>query len=406
MSRRTRVNLVTFVLVSLVFLGWAVNNIVSVDRIARPYHIYADVASSVGLLPGSEVDYLGVTYGSVDRVVRVPGAVRIHLKIDRNKKVPEGSTANVLRKSVLGEQFVDFTPPPGYAGGGPFYRAGTVVPEDKTTVPLEFSELLRSAGRLVASVSPDAVQTLVHEAAVGLSGRADSFRALTDAGDRISQTLAERTAALDRLASNNTRLTHTITDHRDALSAITDLRNLADSLKNAKGNTDLLLERGSQLLQITADLVAAHKGDLDCDLKTLTIVTDVTTTPARLAGLRTVLTVAPQAFDQLLDAGSDIEPGPAGGPARRWIRVGLITNPRYNPAPQFVPPRQLPPVAVVAACSSTLKPVGNYTAGVPLAATGTRLPATGGTALLALALAMVGAALVLRVSAADLRSAE
>ena len=86
--------------------------------------------------------------------------------------------------------------------------------------------------------------------------------------------------------------------------------------------------------------------------------------------------------------------------------MGLITNPTYNPAPQFVPPRELPPVAVVAACSSTMKPVGNYTIGTPLAATGTRLPATGGTALLALALSLVGGALVLRMSFADLRSTE
>jgi phospholipid/cholesterol/gamma-HCH transport system substrate-binding protein len=402
-SRRTKANLATFLLVSLAFLGWALRSIISVDRINRPYHLYADVASSVGLLPGSEVDYLGVTFGSVDKVRRITGGVRIDMKIDREKRVPEGSVAHVLRKSVLGEQFIDFTPPTGYKGAGPYYAAGTVLPEQRTTIPLEFSELLSSAGRLVESVSADAVQTLVHEAALGLSGRADSFRSLADAGDRISQTLAQRTAALDRLASNNTRLTHTVTEHRDAFSAITDLRAIADSLKNARGDTNALLDRGSQLLAIAADLVAAHKADLDCDLKTLTLVTDVTTTPARLQGLRTVLTVSPQAFDQLLDA-TDIEPGPPGKGNVRWVRVGLMTNTTYNPAPQFVPPRELPPVSVVAACTSALKPVGNYATAAPLAATGTRLPATGGTFALALALAAIAGALVLRSCSAGLRS--
>ena len=88
------------------------------------------------------------------------------------------------------------------------------------------------------------------------------------------------------------------------------------------------------------------------------------------------------------------------------MRVGLINNPTYNPAPQFVPPRQLPPVAVVAACSSPLKPVGTYTIAATLAATGTRLPATGGSALLALALALVAGAVVLRMCSAGVRSAE
>ena len=47
------------------------------------------------------------------------------------------------------------------------------------------SLLLRSAGRLVSAIPPDAVNTLVHEAAVGVNGQTDSLRALTESGDRI-----------------------------------------------------------------------------------------------------------------------------------------------------------------------------------------------------------------------------
>ena len=289
MNRRTIANLVTFFVVGGLFFAWAATSLVKLDAINNPYKVKADFSNTVGLLPGSEVDYLGVTFGTVSAVERIDGGVRVTMKVDKNKKVPMNSSANIFRKSALGEQYIEFDPPPGYTSGGPYYAKNALIPMSRTTVPLEFSELLRSAGRLVASVSPDAVQTLVHELAVGLDGRADDFRALTDAGDRISQTLAERTQALDRLATNNTKLTHTVTEHRDSFSSITDLRNLAQSLKNARGNTDVLLERGAQLLQITADLVASHKADLDCDLKTLTLLTDVTTTPERLQGLATVL---------------------------------------------------------------------------------------------------------------------
>src|SRR5205085_2613826 len=41
-------------------------------------------------------------------------------------------------------------------------------------------------------------------------------------------------------------------------------------------------------------------------------------------------------------------------PVKRWVRVGFKVNPGYNPAPQFVPPRVLPPVAEVQACVSPL----------------------------------------------------
>jgi phospholipid/cholesterol/gamma-HCH transport system substrate-binding protein len=409
MNKRTIANLVTFFLVGGLFVVWAATSLLKLDAINNPYKVKADFSSAVGLLPGSEVDYLGVTYGTVSQVERVTGGVRITMKMDNGKKVPSQSSANIFRKSALGEQYIEFDPPPGYTGGGPYFRANDVVPMERTTVPLEFSELLRSASRLVSAIPPDAVNTLVHEAAIGVNGRTDSLRGLADAGDRLSQLLVQRSAVLDRLATNNTRLTHTFTEHSDSLSqSVADLRQVAESLKNARGDTTLLLQRGSQLLGTAADLVAKHKGDLDCDLKTLELVGDVTTTQHNLDGLRTVLTAAPTSFDQLWDA-TDVDPIPGYprdpiSPVSRWVRVGFKVNPGYNPAPQFVPPHVLPPVAEVPACVSPLH--ANAADYVPASATTpvSMLSSTGGTALAGVALALLAAALILRETTKGVRS--
>src|SRR5205814_1776489 len=150
----------------------------------------------------------------------------------------------------------------------------------------------------------------VHEAATGLAGNGDALRDLADAGDRLSAMLAARTEVLGRLATNNTRLTHVVTEHATSFGqSLTDLRQLADSLKNVRGDTSVLLARGAQLLGQLGDIVANHKGDLDCTLKDLELLTDVATTPGRLAGLKTVLEVGPVAFDDLFDA-SDVDPIP------------------------------------------------------------------------------------------------
>lgn len=398
MSKRTIANLVTFLLVAVLFFGWAVTSLVKVDSLNRPYRIKGEFASAIGVLGGAEVDYLGVTYGTVSHVQRVPGGVEITMKIDHGKQIPKGATAHLFRKSALGEQYVELEPPAGYTGhGGPYYAKGAVIGRDQTTVPLEFSELLRSASRLVSAIPPEDVGTLVHEAALGLEGRVDSLHQLADAGDRISQMLVSRTDALDRLATNNTRLTHVVTEHRDSLGAsLSDLRAVADSLKNARGDTSILLDRGAVLLSETADLVAKHKADLDCDLKTLEIVTDVTNTPARLDELSYMLDQAEPAFNELVDA-SEIRQGPVGRPGR-WLRVGLMTNPQ-NPPPEFVPAKLLPVPKAVPACSSPLRPAGiDY---LPAASTGPAvpvpsLPATGGAGLVVAALALVGGALIVR----------
>ena len=411
MSKRTIANLVTFFVVGGLFVAWAATSLVKFDAINQPYKVNAEFESAVGLLPGSEVDYLGVTYGTVSSVERIPGGVRITMKLDKDKKVPENATANIFRKSALGEQYIEFDPPPEYTGEGPFLRPNALVPMARTTVPLEFSELLRSASRLVSAIPPDAVNTLVHEAAVGVDGRQDSLRALVDAGDRLSQMLVQRTADLDRLATNNTRLTHVFTEHSPSLSAsLRDLRAVADSLKNARGDTTLLLQRGSQLLGTAADLVAKHKADLDCDLKVLELVTDVTTTEQNLRGLQTVLTASPVAFDQLWDA-SDVDPIPGYpqdpiAPVARWLRVGFKVNPAYNQAPQFNPPKELPAVMQVPACVSPLVAT-NAPDYVPAAATTpvTVLSSTGGVAAVGIALALLAAALILRTTLKDVPSA-
>ncbi|HET7654325.1 MAG TPA: MCE family protein [Acidimicrobiales bacterium] len=358
LTRRTKINLVWFGLVSLLFISWAIRNIVPLDVVEHPYDITGEFASSLGMQSGNEVAYLGVHYGSVSKVERMPGGVKVTMKIDRDKHIPADSTAHVFRKSAIGEQYIDFAPPAGYEGpGGPWIPAGANVPMARTTVPLEFSELLRSASRLVSQVDPSAVNTLVHELAVGLNGRTDSLRALTEAGDELSRTLAAKTDALDRLAENNTSLTHTVTEHRGSLGeSLTDLRQVADSLKNSRGDLAKLLDEGSPLLRQAADIVANNKGNLDCDLKVLERVLDMTTTPEKLAGLTTLLQKGPTGFANLWDT-RDVE---ADGSI--WIRVGLIANPN-NKAPQYVPPNQVPPGPAVKPCQSPLKPVstGDYT---------------------------------------------
>jgi phospholipid/cholesterol/gamma-HCH transport system substrate-binding protein len=401
MNKRTLANLGVFLGVGLLFVVWAATSLLKVDAINHPYSVKADFSNAVGLLPGSEVDYLGVTYGTVSSVERIDGGVRVAMKIDKSKKIPDNSSANIFRKSALGEQYIEFDPPPGYTNGGPYYLKDVVVPMSRTTVPLEFSELLRSASRLVSAIPPDALNTLVHEAAVGVNGRVDSLRGLADSGDKLSQMLVQRTAALDRLATNNTRLTHVFTEHSDSLAqSVSDLRQVAQTLKDARGDTTILLQKGSQLLGTAADLVAGHKADLDCDLKTLELVTDVTTTDHNLQGLQTVLTGAPVAFGDLWDA-SDVDPIPGYpvdpiSPVKRWVRVGFVVNPGYNQAPQFAPPRVLPPVAQVPACVSPLHAdAPDY---VPASATSPSavLATTGGTAAVGIALALMAAALILR----------
>ena len=145
MNRRVLINLVFFMVVFVVMMVWALNNIVTIDAVERPYTIRASSPRPPACGPNAEVTYLGVHYGRVSGVERRTGGVLITMKIDRGKDLPEGAIASIFRKSAIGEPYIDFAPPPDAEEPTGTIRGGDGDPAGADAVPLEFSELLRSA---------------------------------------------------------------------------------------------------------------------------------------------------------------------------------------------------------------------------------------------------------------------
>ena len=87
----------------------------------------------------------------------------------------------------------------------------------------------------------------------------------------------------------------------------------------------MLLDRGTELLRTTADLVGDVKQDLDCVLSDLDEVIDVTTTDENLGYLANTLENGPTGFEYVWLT-RDTEPG--GG---LWVRVSILFDP-VNPA--------------------------------------------------------------------------
>jgi virulence factor Mce-like protein len=306
------------------------------------------------------VDYLGVLYGEVSSVDRDPGdgGVIVHLSMAKDHLIPRDSTAHLDLKSTIGEQYINFQPPVGYRGGaGPFYPPGFKIPVQDTTTPVQFSQLLQSATSLLQAIPADQLQSLVAQLSIGLQGTADSLRTLIQSGDRLSGALVTRTQALNQLIVSSTALVHEVTDHRASLDeSLVDLSQVAATLQAIQPSTNQLLDTASPLFQTVANLVGASEGNLDCTLKGLNPLLDLTSSPAQLKDLSTLLDVGPQAFAGVNDS-VDFDAGPSGTGLRgAWLRVGLVLN-TNDPAVQYNPVHTFPAPAPVAICTSSLKPV-------------------------------------------------
>ncbi|UBU17058.1 MlaD family protein [Nonomuraea gerenzanensis] len=244
MRSRIYVNLGFFVLLGIVMTVWAFSTIIRLDAIERPYRVSAEFVSSPGLIRGFDVAYLGVRVGKIGEVRLAPGKIVVGLDIDREIRLPKGVTAEVRRRSAIGEPYVALSPPPTGVTG-PALAPGDTIPLASTTVPLDYKKLFEGVGKLLNAVPPEDADTIVHELAVALDGRAPAIRRIVDDAHTLTGTLADNAAVLDDLSVQLTRLTHTLAGKRGQLaSGISDLSTVTAVLRASRTDLNAFLDQG------------------------------------------------------------------------------------------------------------------------------------------------------------------
>ncbi|YCK40306.1 MlaD family protein [Actinomadura sp. ATCC 39365] len=244
MRNRVHLNLGFFVLLGVVMTIWAFSTIIRLDVIERPYRVSAEFASSPGLVRGFDVAYLGVRVGRIGDVRLAPGRIVVGLDIDKEIKLPKGSTAEVRRKSAVGEPYVELSPPARGVGAASL-APGDTIPLSRTTVPLDYRKLFEGVGKLLDAVPADDARTISHELATALDGRAPAIRTVIENAHDLTGTLADDSRTLDDLSVQLTRLTHTLVGRKDRLAAgITDLSAVTGSLRASRTDLNAFLDQG------------------------------------------------------------------------------------------------------------------------------------------------------------------
>ncbi|WP_395103410.1 MCE family protein [Actinomadura sp. SCN-SB] len=295
MSTRLTVNLLAFAALAVVMAVWAFNNVVRFDFIDRPYHITVEFASSPGLHPGFEVDYLGLRIGKIDSVRLAGDRVRVTLDIDKGIEIPRGVKAAAARKSAVGEPVVELTPPPGGGVDGPKMRPGAVIPMSQTTVPPRYGDLFGAVITSLKAIDPHDAQVLTRELAAGWSGREGSLRQIINGGDQLTGTFAENTEVLDGLTKDLAKITRVLNQNRDQLGAgIDNLAALTAALAQVRGELTTLRDTGPDLLATVNSVLDKTRPDFTCAVDTLATLGLTQYNPAVYRDLRQTLALAPE----------------------------------------------------------------------------------------------------------------
>lgn len=243
MTRGTRIRLWIF----LVIGGIAVINAgaryagLTESLLPTTYSVSVELAESGGLFERGEVTYRGFTVGRVkDLEFRTDGVVA-ELAIKDKWKIPADLVAEVHNRSAVGEQYVDLVP---RTESGPYLADGSVIEVDRTTTPVDDQELIVATDKLLRSIDPDALATVVDESAEAFGGAAGDLGRLLSSSETILAAAQEALPATKELL----RTGRTVLGTQDTQSAT-----IADYLASLRTISGVVAGKDAEVRAVLTD---------------------------------------------------------------------------------------------------------------------------------------------------------
>ncbi|HZB20761.1 MAG TPA: MlaD family protein [Blastococcus sp.] len=291
-TRKVKLQLLAFAAVALLGMSYLSFNYIGLDRLVlgSGYEVAADFSDSGGIFVNAEVTYRGVAVGRVSDMQLVEDGVRVVLTIDPDTDpIPAGTSAFVATRSAVGEQYVDLRPE---TDQGPFLEEGSVIPQERTGIPVPVEQLLLNVDNLVGSIDEDNLRTVVDELGKAFAGAGDDLGRLIDNGDVLLARAEESLPQTLRLITDGRTVLDTQVASRSAIQTwAAELRTFTDTLveidPDLRGLVVNAPDAGEQLEKLVED-AGPGLGSL---LRNVDILNDVTT--PRLDGVEQLLVTYP-----------------------------------------------------------------------------------------------------------------
>ncbi|MGE2730620.1 MCE family protein [Mycolicibacterium vaccae] len=260
---------------------------VAVTRLFAPTTVTAVFANANGIYPGDDVRIAGVRVGSITAIEPDGPDAVFSLEIDHGVRVSSEAKAVVVAQNLVSARFVQLTP----AGDGPAAGSSTVIPRERTAVPVEWDEVKEQLDRLASDLGPGeqtptgSVGRLIASAADAMDGNGVKLRATLRQLAEISRVVADGSGDITAIISNLREFVAVLRagneqivqfQHRLAtLSSVLDgsrtdldaaLVNLAQAVGEVRrfvaDTRDRTGEQVTRLVNVTQNLVE-HRADLE-----------------------------------------------------------------------------------------------------------------------------------------------
>ncbi|SOD94144.1 MCE family protein [Blastococcus haudaquaticus] len=276
-TRKTKLKLAAFAALAVVGMAYLGFNYVGLDRVVlgNGYEVAADFRDSGGIFVNAEVTYRGVAVGRVTDMELVDDGVRVSLTIDPDTDpIPAGTSAFVATRSAVGEQYVDLRPD---TDEGPYLEDGSVIPAQRTGIPVPVEQLLLNLDELVGSIDQENLRTVVDELGTAFAGAGDDLGRLIDNGDVLLARAEQSLPQTLQLITDGRTVLETQVASRSAIEQwASELRTFTDTLveidPDLRGLVVNAPDAGAQLEQLVRD-AGPGLGSL---IRNIDILNDVT----------------------------------------------------------------------------------------------------------------------------------
>lgn len=400
-TRRVVVNLVAFTVFAVALVAYGLYDLLG-NPFAATTTVSTVLPSASGLDTGFSVTYDGIQVGSVAAITLVHHGAKVVMTIHPGEHVPADVAARVVIGNALGQQEVELVPR-GPTASGPVtaavtsasgrhprvagtaehrvgvLRNGEVLPVAHDSAPANVGKLVAEATSILHAIPAGALDSLLHQAALAVSGEADNLKTITSASAVFSEEFLAYQDQFRALLADAPPVLSTVTANATALQqSLAETAAVVSVLANHRQDLVALLHQGTAASGDLGTVVAENRANLGCLTHDLAAVTTNLAEPTNYANFGTFL----QTNGEFFSIWQRYAPS---GPARALtssdharsnqvqLRVRLLLPPRGPAAITYNPSHGLTPIRPGAGCDT------EFGAGVgPGIQAGFR-PADGGT---------------------------
>jgi phospholipid/cholesterol/gamma-HCH transport system substrate-binding protein len=241
--------------------GYILFDVIGIRIGDQRYPVAVQLADAGGIYPAADVTFRGVNVGVVESVTLQRTGVLVHLGIDPGVRIPADSSANVREMTAAGEQYLDLVPT---APGGPDLHAGSVIGEERTSVPTSIDATLVDFGTLLTSLDPHDIETLNAELARGFGGEGAPLHTLLAQTDNLIAAFRASQGSTVQLQVGGAKVLRSlITTNSDFSHFTASLRSLSGQFVASNADLGHVLTNGTAAVGHLHTVLAEDSGSLE-----------------------------------------------------------------------------------------------------------------------------------------------